>query len=344
MKFLKEIIHYFKDSETGIGLDLDPENKVAVIFTGKINIEEIFATLSENVTFVAENLHPYEHLKSKYPSLNLVQGNMINTKLDDKSIDFIVVEAGLIKLDWESVRNELKRISSSNGYCDVVIIDEGNPNLITENFLEFLYAGSWYEVKEFGSRNDEIVKIYQNPIGFNEEELKVKEITEFINACADYCEIIENFEKYTVKEFLYNIQKTLVNYYLKGFNLPNCCRSGKISFDKKEIRKQSKFGYYLKMLSEYLKNVEPYFSNFNPYPDSDEIEEKEVTSQSLSNDLSEIYHDIKSNLLVFRNNSIPDQQDAIWQFKFDWQGHTGDHWTFAVRAIHWKLQEIRYDD
>ncbi|KXK55937.1 MAG: hypothetical protein UZ05_CHB002000374 [Chlorobi bacterium OLB5] len=73
---------------------------------------------------------------------------------------------------------------------------------ITEDFLTFLYAGSGYETKEFSSndsKNDTI--IYHNPIGFNEEELKVKEITDFLRACEDYCEVIENFEKFSIKHF-----------------------------------------------------------------------------------------------------------------------------------------------
>lgn len=347
MEYLKEVVHYFKDSDIGIGLDLEPENKVAVILTGKVNIEEIFATLSENVTFVAENIQPYEHLKSKYSGLNLVVGDAINTNLKEKSIDFIIVNSAIIKLDWQSVRNELKRISSADGYCDVAIvaiIDDSVNKTINNEFLEFLYAGSWYEAKEFVSNNEHKVKIYHNPIGLNEEELKVKEITDFINACEDYCKVLENYNKYSVKDFLYHVQKTLVNYYSKGFDLPNCSRGNIVKFDRNEFRDLSKFRYYLEKLSIYLKNVEPYFSNFDPYPDSDEIEEKEVTPHSLANDLSEIYHDIKSNLLVFNTNSIPDQQDAIWHLKFDWHGHTGDHWTFAVRAIHWKLQELRYED
>jgi len=198
MEYLKEIVHYFKDIDTGMGLDLDPGNKVAVIFSEKVNVEEIFATLSENVTFVAVNILPYEHLKSKYPSLNLVVGDIINTNLKEKSIDFIIVDSEIFNLDWKSARNELKRISSDDGYCDVAIIDDSVNKTINIEFLEFLYAGSWYEVKEFGSRSDEIVKIYYNPIGFNKEELSVEEITAFTKGCEDYCYVLENFNKYTV--------------------------------------------------------------------------------------------------------------------------------------------------
>lgn len=343
MEYLKEIIHYFKDSDIGIGLDLDPENKVAIIFSEKVNIEEIFVTLSENVTFVAENIQPYEHLKAKYPSLNLVEGNIINTNLNDNSLDFIVVDSGLIELEWESVRSELKRISSKSGYCDIVIIDESAQKSITDDFLEYLYAGSWYEVKEFGSGRDKFVKIYQNPIGFNKEELKIKEITEFINACEDYCKVIENFNQYTVKDFLYNVQKTLVNYYSKGFDLPNCNGSDGNKEISTQYTKKDVNNYWIleKSLNNYLDKHNTYWSNFNPYPDDND---KEIYTHSLSGDLAEIYEDIKLNLIAYEKGNIYDKQDIIWDWKFNWNGHTGDHWTFAVRAIHWKLQDLEYED
>jgi len=157
--------------------------------------------------------------------------------------------------------------------------------------------------------------------------------------------VIESYSKYTVKKFLHNIQKTLVNYYLNGFNFPNSC-GGKANLQQAEFyseRNTDKFFDLLNNLSEFLDKHDIYISNFNPYPDDDD-DDKKVFESSLSNDLAEIYEDIKTNLNVWNNGNIYDKQEMVYQFKWDWEHHTGDHWTFAVRAIHWKLAELRFDD
>ena len=347
MEYLKEIVHYFRDIDTGIGLDLDPDSKTAIVSCGNKEIDELFATITNNVTFITLDTQPYRNLKEKYQGLTIKEGNVLSTNLEDKSIDFIVLDSGVINFDWKLLRNELKRISSSDGYCDVVIIDEGKPEIITEQFLEFLYAGSWFEVKEFGIVNDHVVKIYHNPIGFNQEELNVKEITEFMSTCEDYCNVIENFDSYTIKDFLYNVQKALVDYYSKGFDLPNCSGSEKYNLSGHDVYSDKvNFNRYFKVslpqLQEFIGKHSQYWSNYNPFPD--ENDDKNPTWSSLALDLSDIYEDIKSNSIAFNSNNIYNQQQALWDFKFDWQGHTGDHWTFAVRAIHWKLQDLEYEE
>lgn len=56
MEYTKDIIHYFKDTDKGIGLDLEPDNKVSVLFTDDKQIDEVFATTLNNVFFVSENI------------------------------------------------------------------------------------------------------------------------------------------------------------------------------------------------------------------------------------------------------------------------------------------------
>lgn len=350
MEQIKDLVHYFKDSDKGIGLDLRPDIEIAIIFTNDKYFEESFATLSNNVSFVSVNPGRYENLKEKYPGLKLIEGNLLNTNLPDKCFGFIIVDSGIINYEKDSVRKELKRISAPGGWSDVVILEKEpqgkKRNALTDEFLNFLYAGSWYESKEFDCESKSVkVKtiVYHNPIGFNEEEFKAKEITEFIEACENYCLVIENYSKYSVKDFLYYVQKTLVKYYSKGFDLPDCCGNDDDTKINAELTKRDINAFFKQSneLGNFLGAHNAYWSNFDPFPDD---EDKETTLSSLSNDIAEIYEDIKTNLTAFEKGNIYDKQQALWQFKFDWYGHTGDHWTFAVRAIHWKLQDLEYEE
>lgn len=351
MKYSKDIVDFFKDYDTGLGLYMDPDQKIAIIFSDKNEIDETFATISSNVYFVSKNIKRYEPLMKKYPGLKLVEGDLINTNLESKSINFVLTDSEIINYNCDAARNELNRISVTRD-SEVVILDSEIKNEtygnITEDFLKFLYAGSGYETKNFkdGNHGDNpfYTKVYYSSIGFNESELQSKETIEFIEACENYCDVIVNFKNYTVKDFLYNVQKTLILYYLKGFELRECCGRARDTADGRDeqTRKQVDFPHYLNSLTEFLENVEPYYSNFNPYPEDDD--EKEVVQSALALDLAEIYDDLKSNLIAFKNGNIYDKQSIIWDWKFNWQGHTGNHWTFAVRAIHWKLQDLEHEE
>lgn len=341
MEHIQEIVKYIKDDETGMGLDLEENIKAVIYFTNNKKIDDIFLSITNDMTIISEDIKFYAELISKYNKLKLIEGNIINANLVNKSFDCIITDSGIINFDRVILRNELKRISS-NGWSDVIIIDE--KKAITGDFLTFLYTGSGYETKVFSSNDskNETV-IYHNPIGFNEVELKVKEITDFLRACEDYCEVIENFEKYSVKDFLTKVQKTLLSYYLNGFLFPESC-GGKVNLqqaDSYSNKDTDKFFDLLNKLTTFLGIHDIYLSNFDPYPDD---EDKEIMSMSLSCDIAEIYEDIKTNLNVWKFGNIYDKQEMIYQFKWDWENHTGDHWTFAVRAIHWKLQDLEYED
>lgn len=341
MEHIQEIVNYIKDSDTGLGFDNRYECNIAIIFANRDNFNESFASISNHVFIVTENIIEFENKKTEFQELIFIEGKIHKTNLPDKIAHGIIVDSDIINFDCILIRNELKRISS-NGWSDVIIIDE--KKAITEDFLKFLYAGSGYETKVFSSNNSKNETIiYHNPIGYNEEELKAKEITQFLKACEDYCEVIENYNKYSIKEFLYYVQKALVNYYLKGFQFPDSSRgySKLQQADSYSEKDTDTFFKLLNKLTTFLGKHDTYLSNFDPYPDDDD---KEVMSKSLSCDIAEIYEDIKTNLNVWKFGNIYDKQEMIYQFKWDWQNHTGDHWSFAVRAIHWKLQDLEYEE
>lgn len=318
-RYINEIVSFICDFDNGLNLEKDD---TLLIISNDEGIVKAFKKHCNNtLSYFPEN------------SLDEI------IKITDKTLDYIVIDSSFNSFDAEVLRKTF-RTKLKNHYSDVIIIED---NLaVNPQKLEMFFAGSWYEKKEFTKENDSKLTLYYNPPGFNSEELKSQEITEFIQSCEDYCTVIENYNKYSIKDFLYNVQKCLVNYYSKGFDFPDCCGSDgdiKISdqYSQKEV---SKFFKMSNELLEFLGEHNVYWSNFSPYPIDDD---KETYDHSLANDLAEIYEDIKGNFDGFTKGNIFDKQEMLWQFKFDWQGHTGDHWTFAVRAIHWKLQDLEYD-
>ena len=68
-----------------------------------------------------------------------------------------------------------------------------------------------------------------------------------------------------------------------------------------------------------------YWEIFDPY-----IQEQPVIG-SLADDLGDIYLDLARPLKAY---DAGQHLDAVWQWKFNIQGHCGDHLVDAMRAIH----------
>lgn len=72
---------------------------------------------------------------------------------------------------------------------------------------------------------------------------------------------------------------------------------------------------------------------FNPF----ELEEEPVIG-SLSDDLGDVYVDLRQGLDTLDRGTPDDARDAIWNWKFSFESHWGEHATGAIRALYWLLR------
>lgn len=71
--------------------------------------------------------------------------------------------------------------------------------------------------------------------------------------------------------------------------------------------------------------LKTYWDVFNP------LEASEPVKNSLADDLSDIYRDVKSALALYEAG---DFIDAAWHWRFNFQTHWGQHLAGAQRAVH----------
>jgi hypothetical protein len=73
--------------------------------------------------------------------------------------------------------------------------------------------------------------------------------------------------------------------------------------------------------------VQGYWDTYDPLGE----EGKEPVFNLLPDDLADIYKDIKEGLKLFEEGKI---NDAVWEWRFHFEGHWGRHLTSAQRAIY----------
>lgn len=162
---------------------------------------------------------------------------------------------------------------------------------------------------------------------FLEEILASKSLMDFVEAARSFCLLIETQQSDDSNEFLKILNGQLLTLYTLGFKLPVIFIGNIIDFNKdvtrEEILEINKFIAQRVPISFYWTVLEP-LSFANP---------QELALGDLIDDLSDIYKDLKRALMQFDNEKPEAKENAVWQFKFDFDNHWEQHCIDACHII-----------
>jgi hypothetical protein len=144
------------------------------------------------------------------------------------------------------------------------------------------------------------------------------EIKIFIKSVNEYLSLIEGIGKIRAYELLFRAAVILPNVYSLGMMLPDVDPS---TSGPERYNGKSMMGEILGKMGKY----DNYSEIFDP------VFENECVVGSLSDDLADIYTDLKGPMISFESGN---KNDAIWQWKFNLKTHCGDHLVDSLRVIH----------
>jgi hypothetical protein len=154
-----------------------------------------------------------------------------------------------------------------------------------------------------------------------------KPIIEFIDVATRFCMLIENRDEKTGIKLLQEAFIILPQLCLSGMRLPDIKRF----FDYKETRmSQEQWNELYKSLERKFAKYDGYNEMFDPY----DIEDQEPTYGTLSDDLSDIYRDIKPGLQGWEKVTSTERLAIIWHWQWGFENHWGDHATSVFRALY----------
>jgi hypothetical protein len=147
---------------------------------------------------------------------------------------------------------------------------------------------------------------------------------QFIITVKEYVDLIEKFPQYSLQDFLRKCAKLLPQIYTLGQELPEV-----------ELPNEASDEIAIKEVISPREALEKFFGKHDHYKEIfDPIFDEDIVEASLSDDLTDIYLDLKRPLLKYEmgNNNL--KEIALWEWKFNIQGHCGDHLVDALRPIH----------
>jgi len=168
----------------------------------------------------------------------------------------------------------------------------------------------------------------ENEEGFN---IFSTEVTDFVRSANDFCELAYNFRDFKRSEVLHELQKALPRLYIQALVLPKMepfYEDGNEKFVTEEEYDDLKILLAAK------------FAYLDDYPEISGTESSDPGApivSYLSEDICDIYQDLKNFISLYRlgNNEI--MNDAIWEIKLNFERYWGQTLVNVLRYIHQTL-------
>ena len=164
-----------------------------------------------------------------------------------------------------------------------------------------------------------------------EDFLIKNEVKEYLESARLYCEFMESNVEIDSIEFLKEVRQLLLTLYQKGLYFP--LHDGDSDEDTDDLFGDNYFAV-LKLIGKKVGKTDFYLHIYDPTNPSDE----KPVGGSLTDDLGDIYRDLKRALLQLDTDSEAAKEDALFSLNFLFRSHYGAHIINGLYAIHFFLQ------
>jgi hypothetical protein len=163
------------------------------------------------------------------------------------------------------------------------------------------------------------------------------EFNAFLTAAKSFCNFIET-STLTGREFLFASQDLLIELYRTAIKLTDAGVADShesIDIPDEEYKK------ILKSIGQ-RQPFQYYWIALNPIIEGEYKYDEGVGD--VTDDVAEIYRELKPALLLLESDSEDDKTNAVWELKFGFDNHWNDHCINALHATHHYLEKHKYDE
>lgn len=160
----------------------------------------------------------------------------------------------------------------------------------------------------------------------------------FAEAAERFCRVIERRSRVTKREFVHQCSRAIPELLLhfaplyevrigrQARNRACACRKEKITHEQ--------WQRLFRSVATKLGKDNGYYEVFNPYV----VEQNDPVYTSLSDDLADIYRDLKEGLQWYGRRDEPNVQAAVYLWRLNMHVHAADHCVSAMRPIRQLIQ------
>jgi hypothetical protein len=155
-----------------------------------------------------------------------------------------------------------------------------------------------------------------------------RNVIEFVAVANEFCKYADHASQLKGDELLRILQRILPLMYIKASLLPGlnpCFEDGNEKFVTESD---------WEIIHETLKRK---FGTADDYPevfDDKTVETEGLVISSISENMADIYQDIKDFLLLYQTGTTEVMNDALWECRMNFESFWGQKLVNAMRAIH----------
>lgn len=163
---------------------------------------------------------------------------------------------------------------------------------------------------------------------FNSEIVYSQEVTEFVAVVGEYCTFVENTLRFTKRDFLDKSRKILAVIYLKMSLLP----AFETIFDDENEKfvTEEDWDFIQASVRRKLGFHDEYREVFDPLTH----EQLEQSTASISDNMADLYQDLKNFVTLFNVGTEEIMNDALWECQLNFEEFWGQKLLNALKAIH----------
>lgn len=155
-----------------------------------------------------------------------------------------------------------------------------------------------------------------------------KQVVEFVTVANEYCKFVEAAGLMDTRDLLSKIQKILPLVYLKATLLPEFESSEESSLDKYVT--EVDYSY----LQQRIQNLLGEYDDYHEVFDADMQFSEVPLTASISENLADIYQDLKDFVMSYRTGDEQVMEEALWECTENFRNFWGQKLVNNLRAIH----------
>ena len=163
---------------------------------------------------------------------------------------------------------------------------------------------------------------------FNSNVVFSQNVTEFVTVAGEYCIFVENTARFSKKDFLDKGRKLLPLVYLKGSLLPKF--ESVFDDENEKFVSEEEWGFIHESVQKKLGFHDEYIEVYDPLTH----EQLEQSTTSISDNLADIYQDLKNFITLYNIGTEEIMNDALWECQLNFEEFWGQRLLNALKAIH----------
>jgi len=162
----------------------------------------------------------------------------------------------------------------------------------------------------------------------NKNIITSQNVTEFVTVVGEYCIFVENALRFNKKSFLDKARRLLPLIYLKASLIPK--------FDSIFEDENEKFvtEEEWEIVKNSVKQKLGFHDEYREVYDPLTHEQLEQSTASISDNLADVYQDLKNFVSLYSAGTEDIMNDALWECKLNFEEFWGQKLLNALKAIH----------